>query len=113
MVINLHQGSRQTSSLRGGNMLYLVCEGTDFITTIVRVYTITRCGLMAETQAGAAFVSGSNWSCREAAAAVGAYVLEYSLDTVRTKGTFIGTNARYGRIRRQAAVTEFTIRAKF
>lgn len=112
-MIKLHQRSHQTSSLRGGKLFYLVCEGTDFVTTIACVYALFRCGLMSETHAGAVFASGSNWACREAAAAVGAYVLEYSLDTVRTEGTFIGTNTRCGRIWWQIAVTEFTIGAKF
>lgn len=113
MVIKLHQGSYRTSSLRGGKLFYLVYESTDFVTTIARVYAFTRCGLMTETHAGAVFASGANGAYREAAAAVGAHVLEYSLDTVRTEGTFIGTNTRCSRIWWQIAVTEFAIGAKF
>ena len=68
---------------------------------------------MMETDAGAVFASGSNGACRETATAVGTYVVEYSLHTVRTEGTFIGTDTRCGRIRWQIAITEFTIGAKF
>ena len=87
--------------------------GGNFVATIVRVYTFTGSRLMTETQAGAVFGSGSNRACREAATAVGTYVLQYFLDTVRTECTFIGTNARCARIGWQIAVTEFTIGAKF
>ena len=88
-------------------------EGADFVAAVVGVNADSRSGLMTETQAGAVFVSGSNGACGKAATAVGTYVVEYSLDTVRTEGAFIGTDARCGRIRWQIAITEFTVGAKF
>jgi len=63
---------------------------------------------MTEPQAGAIFGAGSNRTCREAATAIGTYVLQYFLDAARTECAFIGTNACCGRIGWQIAVAEFT-----
>ena len=68
---------------------------------------------MLETQAVTMLCLRANWARGETAAAIGAYVFEQILDTVRTEGTFIGTDARLGGVGRQIPVTEFTIRTQF
>lgn len=54
-----------------------------------------------------------DWSWNEAAPTVGAHIFQHSIYTRSAKRTFVGTNARFERIRRQHLVAILTGRPKF
>ena len=74
------------------------------------MHTLRTGGLIPAADACAPVGQGADGAGHKAACAIGADVVQHLLHTGRTKGTFIGADARIRRLSRQVLVAHLAVR---